>query len=77
MTKQSSLEDKEAYLKEDTLLARRKATELLNVQKKKHRSKYVKTGWSGLANRRVRFWQKILEQLNNATKASKWHLRGT
>jgi hypothetical protein len=35
MTKQNSLEDKEAYLREGVLLAKKKVTKLLPVQKKK------------------------------------------
>jgi hypothetical protein len=42
MTKQNSLEDKEAYLREDDLLAKKKATRLLTVQKKKQQSKSAK-----------------------------------
>jgi hypothetical protein len=42
MTKQCSLEDKEAYLREGVLLAMKKATKLLHVQKKKQRSKSAK-----------------------------------
>jgi hypothetical protein len=44
MTKQNSLEDKEAYLREDDLLAKKKATRLLTVQKKKQQSKFAKIG---------------------------------
>jgi hypothetical protein len=35
MMKQSALEDKEAYLIENALLEKKKATKLLHVQKKK------------------------------------------
>jgi hypothetical protein len=35
LAKQSSLEDTEAYLKEDALLAKKKSTKLLTIQKKK------------------------------------------
>jgi hypothetical protein len=53
--KQSPLEDKEAYLREGSLVAKKKATIKLSVQKKKLRSKSVKTGMSGLANRSIQF----------------------
>jgi hypothetical protein len=45
MIKKSSLEDKEAYLREDALLEKKKFTRLLTIQKKKRRSKSVKTGF--------------------------------
>jgi hypothetical protein len=59
--KQSPLEDKEAYLIEGALVANKKATIQLSIQKKKLRSKFVKTGPPGLANRSIRFQQKISE----------------
>jgi hypothetical protein len=76
VTKQSSLEGKEDYLREDAFLITKKAAILLTIQKKR-RSKPTKIGWSGLANRIVQFWQKISEPLDSATKASKWYLKGT
>jgi hypothetical protein len=56
VTKQSSLEDNEAYFREDALLAKKKVIRLLTVQKKKRQSKSTKTGWSDLVNRIVQFW---------------------
>jgi hypothetical protein len=47
------------------------------VQKKKLRSKSVKTGLSGFANRSIQFRQKISELQGSATKASRWHLTST
>jgi hypothetical protein len=55
MTNQSSLEDKEAYFREDALLAKRKAIRSSTVQKKKRQRKSTKTGWSSLENQIVRF----------------------
>jgi hypothetical protein len=49
----------------------------LFVQKKKLQSKSVKTGLSGLANQSIRFWQKISELQDSATKASRWHFTST
>jgi hypothetical protein len=77
MTKQNSLEDKETYLREVALLAKKKTTIYLTVQKKKHRSKSVKNGGSGLANRIAQFQQKISELLDSTTNDSKWHLTST
>jgi hypothetical protein len=71
MTKQSLLEDKEAYLGEGALVAKKKVTIQLTVQKKKHRSKSVKTGLSNLENLSIWFQQKIPELLDSATKALK------
>jgi hypothetical protein len=59
------------------LIAKKKAIIQLTIQKKKHRRKSVRTGESGLANRIVRFRQKIPELLDSATNASKWHLTST
>jgi hypothetical protein len=42
MIKQSSLEDKEAYLREDVFLTKKNVTKLMTIQKKKQRSKSVK-----------------------------------
>jgi hypothetical protein len=49
----------------------------LIVQKKMHRSKFVKIRGSDLANRIVWFRQKIPELLDSATKTSKWDLTST
>jgi hypothetical protein len=51
--KQIFLKDKEAYIREGALLAKKNTTIYLTVQKKKHRSKSVKTGGSDLTNRIV------------------------
>jgi hypothetical protein len=75
--KQSPLEDKEAYLREGALVSKKNVTIQLSVQKKKLRSKSVKIELSGLANRGIQFWQKILELQGSATKASRWHLTST
>jgi hypothetical protein len=55
MTKQSSLEDKEAYLREGALLAKKKATIWLIVQKKEMSKQVCQNRGSGLANQTVRF----------------------
>jgi hypothetical protein len=59
MTKQSSLEDKEAYLREGALLAKKKATIWLIVQKKKCQSKSVKTEGPVWQTRQSDFDKKI------------------
>jgi hypothetical protein len=48
--KQSFLEEKEAYFREDALLAKKKAIRSLTVQKKKRSSKSAKTEWFILVN---------------------------
>jgi hypothetical protein len=55
VTKQSPLEDKEAYLREGVLVAKKNIIILLTVQNEKHRSNSVKTRLSGLVNRSIRF----------------------
>jgi superfamily I DNA and/or RNA helicase len=44
---------------------------------KEEASKHVKPRLSGLSNRSIRFQQKILELLDSATKALRWHLTST
>jgi hypothetical protein len=53
MTKQSLLEDKESYLRDGALVVKKNVIIWLAVQKKKHRSKFVKTGLSDLANQSI------------------------
>jgi hypothetical protein len=74
---QSPLEDKEAYLREGALVAKKNTTILLSVEKKKLQNKSVKTGLSGLANRSIWFRQKISELQGSATKTLRWHLTST